>query len=257
MRMTNSCTLCGGLANFSGSADFNKSGNDHFRGHAQFPRSETRVVYVRCSDCGFLFSDHFAEWDSEDFVRRIYNREYLLADPPFQEERPEKISRYLAQTLGAEFTGISILDYGGGEGVLESKLRRLGFNGCKTYDPYHPKNAVQPPEPAMLVTAFEVIEHVWDQRALATRLESLIAPGGCLVFSTLVQPPEGADADWWYACPRNGHMSLHTVKSLRLLFGLVNLRVHSLTEELHVAYRSHSPLVERFTSSTATVRVRG
>jgi SAM-dependent methyltransferase len=249
------CTICRGSSRLAGVADFNKSGNDHFEGRAMFPVSGIEVRYHRCIDCGFLFTDHFAQWEPAEFSRRIYNDDYLLADPPFADERPEKLSHFLAEALGQDHRELSILDYGGGAGALERKLRGHGFVNLRTFDPHHPSNAAPPEQPVALVTAFEVLEHVWDQHALAKQVSSLLAPDGCLVFSTLLQPTDPTDASWWYACPRNGHMSLHTARSLECLFSNVALRLHSLTDELHIAFATQSLLVERFLAQRPALRV--
>lgn len=222
-----------------------------------FPVSGVEVRYHRCVDCGFLFTDHFARWEPAEFSRRIYNDDYLLADPPFADERPEKLSHFLATALGDEHRALGMLDYGGGVGALEQKLRARGFVNVQTFDPHHPSNARLPERPVALVTAFEVVEHVWDQHALANQVSSLVAPGGCLVFSTLLQPTEldRANASWWYACPRNAHMSLHTARSLERLWSNIGFRLHSLSDELHVAFATPSALVERFVAQRPTLRV--
>jgi hypothetical protein len=250
------CTICSAPSRPAGVADFNKSGNDYFEGRAMFPVSGVEVRYHRCMDCGFLFTDHFARWGPAEFSRRIYNDDYLLADPPFADERPEKLSQFLAEVLGQENRELGILDYGGGGGALERKLRGHGFVNLQTFDPHHPSNAAPPEQPVALVTAFEVLEHVWDQYALAKQVSSLLAPDGCLVFSTLLQPTEHRpDASWWYACPRNAHMSLHTGRSLECLFSSVGLRLHSLSDELHIAFATQGLLVERFVAQRPALRV--
>lgn len=222
-----------------------------------FPVSGIEVRYHRCMDCGFLFTDYFARWEPAEFSHRIYNDDYLLADPPFADERPEKLSHFLAEALGQENRELRILDYGGGVGALERKLRGRGFVNLQTFDPHHPSNAAPPERPAALVTAFEVLEHVWDQYALVKQVSSLLAPDGCLVFSTLLQPIEidQPEASWWYACPRNAHMSLHTARSLECLFSNVGLRLHSLSDELHIAFATQGLLVERFMAQQPTLRI--
>lgn len=251
------CTICSAPSRPAGVADFNKSGNDYFEGRAMFPVSGIEVRYYRCMDCGFLFTDHFARWEPAEFSHRIYSDDYLLADPPFADERPEKLAHFLAEVLGQENRELGILDYGGGVGALERKLRDRGFVNLQTFDPHHPAHAMLPERPVALVTAFEVLEHVWDQYALANQVSSLLAPDGCLVFSTLLQPTETQqpDASWWYACPRNAHMSLHTARSLECLFSNVGLRLHSLSDELHIAFATQGVLVERFVAQRPALRV--
>ena len=69
-----------------------------------------------------------------------------------------------------------------------------------------------------LVTAFEVFEHVPDIDILFTDLQSLVKAEGLILFSTLLSDGEiGRDRplSWWYASPRNGHISLFSAQSLR------------------------------------------
>ena len=67
----------------------------------------------------------------------------------------------------------------------------------------------------------------------------LLADEGIILFSTLTQP---ADFDqlrlhWWYAGPRNGHVSLYSRESLTILFQQLGLQLFSISELVHVAYR--------------------
>ncbi len=251
------CTLCRAPAPPVGDVDFNRSCNDHFEGRRLFPESAERVPYFRCSNCGFLFTHFFADWPDARYSERIYNADYLLADPPFTEERPHRMAGMIERALSPEHRQLEILDYGGGNGALAAELRRKGFTRCQTYDRFHQGNCVRPDRPATLVTAFEVIEHVYDQLALVGELSSLLRPEGCLLFSTLLQPDDipALGTRWWYACPRNGHMSLHSADSLRRLFSTVGLETISLTDELHLAYASPNPLTQLFVERPVDVRV--
>ncbi len=62
---------------------------------------------------------------------------------------------------------------------------------------------------------------------------------GLILFSTLLQP---ADIDrlglnWWYAGPRNGHVSLYSRASLAKLVRRFGLKLGSFSESMHVLYR--------------------
>lgn len=85
-----------------------------------------------------------------------------------------------------------------------------------------------------IVTAFEVIEHVPDQSNLFTRLKSVCSDNGIIIFSTLIKEP-ALTHDWWYASPRNGHVSFHSTRSLHLLCQKNALHLTSLSDEIHVA----------------------
>jgi hypothetical protein len=62
-----------------------------------------------------------------------------------------------------------------------------------------------------------------------------------------LQPADIAELrlGWWYARPRNGHIRLHSAQSLELCLSREGLRLKSLSDEMHVAYRDpDSALVE-------------
>ncbi len=132
------------------------------------------------------------------------------------------------------------LDYGGGNGTLSSLLRAARLESA-SYDPFVDGDL----DPASLgrfdlVTAFEVFEHVPDIQATLDTISSLLTPGGVLLFSTLVSDEAiraGEKLTWWYASPRNGHISLHTRQSLTLLAYRYDFAFASASEGLHLFYR--------------------
>jgi len=60
------------------------------------------------------------------------------------------------------------------------------------------------------------------------------------LFSTLLQPDDmdKIGMRWWYIGPRNGHISLHSKKSLKLLWERYGCVVESVDEDVHMASRS-------------------
>ncbi|WP_020409971.1 class I SAM-dependent methyltransferase [Hahella ganghwensis] len=251
------CRVCLDKTTPIGTTDFNKSGNDHFEGNRLFPVSEDLVEYYRCQRCGYMFTPFFDQWEHHDFQQRIYNQDYLLADPPFAGERPERLAAYLTDLLGTDYRHISMLDYGGGEGLLEQYLNRQGISHCTTYDPYHHTNSLPPEGKFSLVTAFEVVEHVQDQYQLFRELCSLTENDGVLLFSTLLQPEniDRVGTDWWYVCPRNGHMAFHTQESLKWVLKEFSFCLQSLSDEIHIAWRNPNDIARRFINRAETVQV--
>ncbi|WP_094706583.1 methyltransferase domain-containing protein [Hahella sp. CCB-MM4] len=252
-----SCRVCHSDALYVGATDFNKSGNDHFEHRRLFPVAEDQVAYYRCQHCKLMFTPYFDDWNDNDFRQRVYNHEYLLADPPFAGERPARLADYLAGLLGDEHKDLAMLDFGGGSGQLEDYLKALGIQNCTTYDPHHHENDTRPELEFDLVTAFEVVEHVSDQYDLFRDLCSLVANDGVLLISTLLQPDniDTLGTDWWYVCPRNAHMTFHTRESLQWVLQEYGFTLHSLSEELHIAYRHPNRLSERFVSRAGIVQV--
>ncbi len=252
-----SCRVCHGSAYYVGTTDFNKSGNDHFEGKRLFPVAEEQVDYYRCRQCGLMYTPYFDHWNDSDFQQRVYNHQYLLADPPFAGERPARLAGYLAGLLGDEYKDLRLLDFGGGSGQLEAFLKDHGIHNCTTYDPHHHENSIRPNLEFDLVTAFEVVEHVSDQYSLFRDLCSLVNDNGVLLMSTLLQPEniDSLGVDWWYVCPRNAHMTFHTRESLCLVLQEYGFTLYSLSDELHIAYRHTNNISAQFVSRAGIVQV--
>ena len=245
------CKLCHHTPCYMGSVDFNKSGNDYFVGERMFPKSDKEVTYFRCDHCGLMFTDYFYGWSDEEFGECVYNDEYLKADPPFEEERPQRMARFLQRVLSNVTSPVTHLDYGGGRGRLGEELEKLGFRSTTTFDPHHPECNISPTKRFDLVTAFEVVEHVADQLTLFENFSRFMKPNGLLLVTTMLQPDDilQQGANWWYACPRNAHMTFHTASSLEITLSTIGLKLVSLTQEIHLGYTSESQMKSLFTTT--------
>jgi 2-polyprenyl-6-hydroxyphenyl methylase/3-demethylubiquinone-9 3-methyltransferase len=228
--------VCGEGCGLFGLVDFHKS-CEEARGK-KLPLSGFAVYYRRCRRCGFVFTADFDAWGGEDFRRHIYNAEYGLVDPDYAETRPKGNARLVAESFVGAREEIRILDYGGGAGLLARLLRERGFR-AETYDPFSEFDAL-PLGRFELITCFEVMEHVQWPRETVRAMVGLLQEGGVILFSTLVQPAEFAriGLGWWYAAPRNGHISLYSTAALARLFGEVGMKVASFSAGMHMAYRS-------------------
>lgn len=228
------CKVCGAPSPLFGVVDFHKSCVE-----AQGRRlslSGVAVYYRRCGECGFTFTDAFDGWGLEEFQRWIYNRDYILVDPDYAEVRPEANARMVAESFPAARESIRILDYGGGSGLLAERLRGWRFS-AETYDPFSQFNKL-PQERFDLITCFEVMEHLPQPAESVAAMAALLKEDGVILFSTLVQPEdfERTGLGWWYAAPRNGHVSLYTTAALARLFKAHGMRVGSFSAVLHIAY---------------------
>jgi len=231
------CSVCGGACASQGVVDFSKSCIEA-QGQV-LPPSGFSVEYATCTQCGFCFAPALMAWDLETFARRIYNEDYAAVDPDYLESRPRSNAASLLSLF--ETRAIRHLDYGGGNGMLSRLLNEAGWPS-KSYDPYADGSA----DPAQLgkydlITAFEVFEHVPDVQALMGHLTALRSGAGIILFSTLVSDGQirpGEGLDWWYAAPRNGHISLFTRKSLVLLASRHGLKLRSLADGIHVFYKN-------------------
>lgn len=228
------CKICGVASSWFGSVDFHKSCLE--AQGKQLPLSGIPVHYRRCGRCGFLFTEAFDGWARGDFEQRIYNADYGIVDPDFATVRPLANAALVTQTFERSRESMRILDYGGGSGLLAATLRERGFS-ASTYDPFSSFN-VLPDKGFDLITCFEVMEHVPHPKETVAEMVSLLQGDGAILFSTLTQPAEieSVGLNWWYAAPRNGHVSLYTPASLAHLFKPHGVRVGSFTSGLHIAY---------------------
>jgi len=228
------CKVCGAASPLCGVVDFHKSCIE-----AQGKRlaiSGVPVYYRRCQRCGFLFTTAFDAWDYDAFRRNIYNDDYILVDPDYVEVRPTGNAGVISSSFPNARESMTILDYGGGSGLLAARLREQGFT-ASTWDPFSTFDQL-PAERFDLITCFEVMEHVPFPQKTVAEMVSLMKTPGAILFSTLVQPAQidQIGLNWWYASPRNGHISLYSTASLALLFQPHGLKVGSFSEGLHLAY---------------------
>jgi 2-polyprenyl-6-hydroxyphenyl methylase/3-demethylubiquinone-9 3-methyltransferase len=228
---TKRCKCCGAATEPFAALDFSRSCEDR---HAPpFAPSGELVPYVRCMNCGFIFTDYFDNWPPVRMAERIYNADYHLADPEFAEQRPAATAADLARWLAPLRSGIAALDYGGGNGTLAALMRRGGFD-YDAYDPYFAGDPL-PNRRYDLVTSFEVVEHTADPYGNLATLLSYTKPDGAVLVSTALQPAE-VTSDWWYIAPRNGHISIHSARSLRHLAGRLGVRVLTI-DSTHLLFR--------------------
>jgi 2-polyprenyl-6-hydroxyphenyl methylase/3-demethylubiquinone-9 3-methyltransferase len=242
------CKCCGAAAQLYGVCDFAKMGRERFG--ELLPRTGIPIYYYRCAACGFIFTTQFDQATHDELTRHVYNDEYVRAvDLDYASARPESNANFVNEVFGEHKHSIAVLDYGGGNGLLASRLRELGFPHVETYDPFSPEFAARPTGKFNLVLSFEVVEHVPAPLATFQDMVSLLdASRGVLLFSTLLLP-EDIDAyrvGWWYIAPRNGHISIHTLSSLAAVLGKCGLRVASANSNLHCAFREIPDFARHF-----------
>ena len=228
------CSVCATdrLAHL-GARDFGDNANDFHSGTRMFAPYRVDIAYYRCCACGFTFTNAFDKWTPQDFRDHIYNDDYLLTDPPFAEERPLRNARLVAGLWHCEKGSTAVLDYGGGNGRFADVMNQCGIV-CESMDVFHRTD-----EPTRgsydLVTCFEVIEHVphGDQADWLAGLRRFVGPAGRVLMSTLVLDRD-AVVGHHYIAPRNGHISIHSGRSIRTLAEKSGLEVYSINQEMHL-----------------------
>jgi SAM-dependent methyltransferase len=237
-----SCPICNAACSLLDVVDFNKSCEElrgKFLGLSGVP-----CYYTLCGGCGFCFAPEFAAWTPEQFEEKIYNDEYVLVDPEYIEIRPRANAASLVSIFGDRAHAIRHLDYGGGNGLLSSLLRESRWQSV-SYDPFADKTvSIDQLGKFDLITAFEVFEHVPDPQRVMSDFGSLIAPDGMVMFSTLLSDGNihrNQRINWWYASPRNGHISLFSKSSLAALARNNGVNYASFSEGFHVFFTQVPP----------------
>ncbi|MEN2427373.1 class I SAM-dependent methyltransferase [Chromobacterium vaccinii] len=230
------CEICKGksLRSF-GKKDFGHAGNDYFAGKRTFNDYDVSIPYIECLNCGFIFTHFFDHWSPTNFIQHIYNEEYQLADPPFLMERPLKNAEMILHLLHHIPHLSTIIDIGGGDGQFSHVLRNHGVDSY-SYDPHFGEVDTFPTEKKFdVITSFEVIEHVphCQQKRWMEQLANFMHPEktSMAIVSTEIKDASH-DITWWYVCPRNGHISIHTLKSLTYLATSYGLNVLQLPNSL-------------------------
>lgn len=229
-----SCPVCGGQSFYLDSIDANRSCEDH-KG-AVFTPAGRLFDYHSCQVCGFVFAPSFRSWSDDDFSKLIYNGDYSKVDPDCIDVRPKANANMLLKAFSLP-ANVAHLDYGGGTGRLCELLTVAGWRSSSV-DPYSSHAQSTPPDGQRfgLITAFEVFEHVVDPHALIKDIKRFLDNPGLIVFSTLLNDGEitqGGKLNWWYAAPRNGHISLFSRESLFHLARQHGLYFYSFSRDLH------------------------
>lgn len=204
------------------------------------PNGGSDVFYYRCTNCGFVFTDHMDDWTADQFIRDIYNDEYHRIDDEYLAARPNFNFGRFCRNFSMH-TNQSLLDYGGGSGVFSDCVKNAGSSEAHTFDPFANNSATLCAD-YDFVTAFEVMEHCVDPLKSFKNLFGHLKPTGLAVISTLcvfeaeVRDRTEALANLAYLQPRGGHVSIYSFKSLDLIAHMNGLARHSLDIGYHIFY---------------------
>lgn len=231
------CPICHIPSCFLDAVDFNKSCLEQHGQYAE--RLGVTVDYFLCPHCGFCFCPDMGAWSKKEFEEKVYNADYCIFDPQYLEERPRLYLGLLTSMFGSHKKDIMHLDYGGGQGLLSKRLRAEGWIS-DSYDPFVDTEAdYKKLRTYNFITVIEVFEHVPDINALMMAMQSLLVPDGIILFSTLLSDGrihKNRNLDWWYAAPRNGHISLFSRNSLELMAHKYGFNLGSFSDDLHLLF---------------------
>lgn len=229
------CKICGGAAHLFGPVDSNKCCIDRL-GKRLMPRGYY-VPYHVCAACGLIFTTSFDEWDPDEWRARIYNDDYAIVNPPIPgrenvplEDTPSyQKGMMIADWLAGSGSHPRILDYGAGgnPGGTGRALLDRGYE-VVSYDPFAgPDMVILDSGNFDLIIAIEVLEHIVDFAGFRASMGILLAPKGQIWLETLLHPHPAPPniLSSWYVAPRDGHVSIHTMFSLRELFRPIGMRL--------------------------------
>jgi hypothetical protein len=231
------CPVCRSATQPLDVVDFNK--NCEEKTGVFLPLSGLGVYYYHCLNCAFTFAPELMAWNKTQFEQNIYNDEYGRVDPDYLEARPANNATSVFENFSAFYGKSRHLDFGGGNGLMSKMLREKGWDST-SYDPFVNTDVkLEDLGKFDFITAFEIFEHVSDVHGLIQSLTRLMHPQSVVLFSTLISDTDihiNQRLNWWYASPRNGHISLFSKKSLALLAGSVNLQCGSFNSVAHYLY---------------------
>jgi SAM-dependent methyltransferase len=234
----NPCPICNSGCALHDVVDFNKSCEED-RGK-YLALSGIPIYYALCDHCGHCFSPEMCSWSMSQFDERVYNEGYAAIDPDYADVRPKSNAAELRSLFPSIPADVRHLDYGGGNGLLSALLNENGWHSA-SFDPYVTRGVpIETLGKYDLITSYEVFEHVPAANILMANLKELLAPNGIVIVSTILSDgfiSRNRRLDWWYASPRNGHVSLFSSNSLRILAEKNGFTVGSFSIGLHMLFR--------------------
>lgn len=224
------CQLCGGR----GDAPVYR------RSFESMALGRVEVALVVCSDCGFLYTDprptrealarHYAEGDFASAVvwrereGDVRHTRFLARRTTFTTRHAPALGR--GRLLDVGCSGGDFLAAVGLHGWVRAGLEpsraaalRARGQGFAVAQEALEENHL-PPEVFDVVTAFSVLEHVWDVREAVGALERLLAPGGLLVVEVPDATRAPAQVAEFFSVEHLSHFSPGSLTRLLRLFGL-------------------------------------
>lgn len=172
-----------------------------------------RIDYQRCPSCGLVRTEE-PEWLAEAYSNPIAALDVGLV------QRCGELANWTEAIVRAHRPRGRFLDWAGGYGLLTRTLRDRGLDfwhhDSMTKNVHAIGREADPGSGFDLITAYEVVEHLWDPLPI---LEELVANAPIVLFTTLLLPePAPAPGEWWYYAPESGqHVCLHTTRSLEAM----------------------------------------
>lgn len=214
------CKICGGKTTSLGSIPFDSN-------NANMPIvDETPVEYTKCTKCYNIVCPEMLSWPPDQLRLKVYNQDYIKYDPDYTTGvRAGDYGKYIKGLL-PNYRGRH-LDYGSGGGLLS---KYLGWNSTN-YDPY--ANNIKPTGLFKFITVIEVIEHSTDLEVTIKDIVQYLDKRGVIFMSTCLADKD-TPISWAYIAPRNGHINIQSVQSMKIIATKYSLFFNSISENIHV-----------------------
>jgi hypothetical protein len=191
------------------------------------------VQYFQCQHCKFIQTEE-PYWLHEAYSDAIAKSDIGLVG------RNLGLSRISAGVISLFFDGNArFVDYGGGYGLFVRLMRDNGFDFyrkdkfCTNLFASDFEADDSDRNKYELVTAFEVFEHLVHP---LDEIEQMLQFSKNIFFSTILIPTNDLKPnEWWYYSLQTGqHVSLYTLKSLRIIAEKLRLNLYTDGLELHL-----------------------
>jgi len=184
---------------------------------------------MQCKECDAL------QFVGLDWLKDAYYGDFSVR---FDEGRfiRNKVVYVLVRKLTKAFFDsdkVTLLDYGGGEGVLEDLLCIKAKPSYKpeTYDPYVRKHSELPKKTFDFITCIEVLEHLQDVSAFFNDIKKIFHKDSIMLCSTSLYDPTKHDKKWQYLSTEIGqHITFWSKKSIRHLKKIIGVRHCAIIE---------------------------
>jgi Methyltransferase domain len=230
------CKVCRGPTRLFDVLDFNRQcalNSPYPDGLSGIP-----VHYHQCTQCQFIFTAFFDDFGAEQWVEHVYNADYARIDPEFDGTRALRTVAIVKAAMRPWWQAAhTACDYGGGKGLMAAALRQQGYAFNST-DPFGDKHGSTPASGYDMLTAFEVLEHFPQPAESFAQIVELCNTERCLMLlsTNLVDPKlqAGSLVSWWYAAPRNGHISLYAEGTMQWLAQAHGMQYKRISTGLHL-----------------------
>ena len=200
--------------------------------------------YNECLHCGAYHCSTMRDWTHKQFADMVYNDGYAEYDGDINNPYGNRPTFHinLLWDVFMHFQDKEILDYGCGKGFVVENMNEAGWH-LSGYDPFNVKyNGTRPIEHCKyaLITAFEVLEHIYNPVEVFEQFNGLLHDGGMVYATTdVVDRMVGNIQDNYYTCPRVGHVVLHRFASLEYIACRTGFQVIHMPKDTESGIQGH------------------